>query len=435
MSLPAKTIEIIYLFLFIFAHGVLIMNTFRTTQYVLDDVFVRFWNSLSFARTSNRNLEGDFKNLRFATGQTLDYRLEERYLGGEGASATAEARVQVIRPLTISKQYRIMLEYTGFNLTFDRARDEPYLAMANEPRAKRLGNMVERFIADEFQTKTYQAVGTPGVPVDFNTILSADAYMTELAIPEDGKRYAGVAPRVAANLSNDLFNTFNNTVNTGALIDGFIGHLSGFDFFKTNFLKRQIAGAGQAGGSPPAGFKLGGTVTNGPITGGNTISVTGLVASTLAFAKGDIIEVDDAAGVFMVNPLTYESLEQRAQFVVTEDVISSGGGTADIPVNPTIVISGARQNISAAIPNGAQMLLRDSHNVSLAYHNQAIVFAAPPIKELRGGVEAVTRYSDLYKLAMTYTLGADIRNYEQLDRIDVICGVAINPEFAVRICS
>lgn len=410
-------------------------NLFRETQYVLDDVFVRFWNSLSFARTSNRNLEGDFKNLRFATGQTLDYRLEERYLGGEGASATAEGRVQVIRPLTISKQYRIMLEYTGFNLTFDRARDEPYLEMANAPRAKRLGNMVERFIASEFQTKTYQAVGTPGVPVDFNTILSADAYMTELAIPEDGKRYAGVGPRIAANLSNDLYNTFNNTVNTGALIDGFVGHLSGFDFFKTNFLTRQIAGAGQAGGSPPAGFLLAGTVTNGPITGGNTISVTGLVPGVVAFNIGDIIEVDDASGVFMINPLTYDSLEQRAQFVVTATVISTGGGTADIPVNPTIVIDGARQNISAAIPNGAQMLLRDSHNVSLAYHTQAVVFAAPPIKELRGGVEAVTRYSDLYKLAMTYSLGADIRNYEQLDRIDVICGVAINPEFAVRICS
>ncbi len=410
-------------------------NVFRETQYVLDDVFVRFWNSLSFARTANRNLEGDFKNLRFATGQTLDYRLEERYLAGEGATATAEARVQIIRPLSITKQFRTMIEYTGFNLTFDRARDEPYLEMANAPRAKRLANLVEKFIANEFQTKTYQAVGTPGVPVDFNTILTADAYMTELAIPEDGKRFCGVSPRVSANLNNDLYTTFNNTVNTGALIDGFVGHLSGFDFFKTNFLTRQIAGAGEAGGSPPAGFKLGGTVTNGPIVGGNTISVTGLVVSTLAFRKGDIIEIADASGVFMVNPLTYDSLEQRAQFVVTADVISTGGGTADIPVNPTIVIDGARQNISAAIPNGAQILLRDSHNVSLAYHTQAVVFAAPPIKELRGGVEAVTRYSDLYKLAMTYSLGADIRNYEQLDRIDVICGVAINPEFAVRICS
>lgn len=412
-------------------------NVFRETQYVLDDVFVRFWNSLAFARTANRNLEGDFKNLRFATGQTLDYRLEERYLAGEGATATSEARVQVIRPLSITKQFRTMIEYTGFNLTFDRARDEPYLEMANAPRAKRLANLVEKFIADEFVQQTYQAVGTPGVPVDFNTILTADAYMTELAIPEDGKRYGAVAPRTAASLSNDLYNVFNMTVNTGALIDGFIGHLSGFDFFKTNFLMRQIAGAGQLGGSPPAGFLLAGIVTGGPVSSGNSISVTGLgqAPGTVVFQKGDIIEVDDASGVFMVNPLTYESLQQRAQFVVTAQVISAGGNTATIPVNPTIVVSGARQNISAAIPNGAQLLLRADHNVSLAYHTQALVFAAPPIKELRGGVEAVTRYSDLYKLAMTYSLGADIRNYEQLDRIDVICGVAINPEFAVRICS
>lgn len=410
-------------------------NVFKETQYVLDDVFVRFWNSLSFARTANRNLEGDFKGLRFATGQTLDYRLEERYLAGEGATATSEARVQIIRPLSITKQFRTMIEYTGFNLTFDRARDEPYLEMANAPRAKRLANLVEKFIASSFQTQTYQAVGTPGVPVDFNTILNADALMTELAIPEDGKRYSGIGPRIAANLSNDLYTTFNNTVNTGALIDGFVGHLSGFDFFKTNFLSRQIAGAGEAGGSPPAGTKLAGTVTNGPIVGGNTISVTGLVPSVVSFNVGDIIYVDPGAGVFMVNPLTYDAIDTPAQFVVTATVIASGGGTADIPVNPTIVIDGARQNVSAAIPNGAQMFLYNSHNVSLAYHTQAVVFAAPPIKELRGGVEAVTRYSDLYKLAMTYSLGADIRNYEQLDRIDVICGVAINPEFAVRIMS
>src|SRR5690606_18796332 len=413
-------------------------NTFRTTQYVLDDVFVRFWNSLSFARTANRNIEGDFKSLRFATGQTINYRLEERYLGGEGAAATSESRVQIIRPLTIDKQFRIMIEYTGFELTFDRARDEPYLEMANAPRAKRLANMVENFIGKEkLWPATYQAVGTPGVPVDFNTILTTDAYMTELAIPEDGKRYCGVMPRIAANLSNDLFNTFNTTVNTGALIDGFVGHLSGFDFFKTNFLGRQIAGIGQAGGSPPAGFLLGGIVTNGPIVGGNTIVVgsLGQAPGAVVFNKGDIIEVDDSAGVFMVNPLTYEPLAQRAQFVVTAQVITADGSTATIPVNPTIIVDGSRQNISAPIPNGAQLLLRASHNVSLAYHSQAVVFAAPPLKELRGGVEAVTRYSDLYKLAMTYSLGADVRNYEQLDRIDVICGCAINPEFAVRIRS
>jgi len=409
-------------------------NIFETTQYVLDEVFIRYVNYLNFAKVANRNLEGDFKGLKYATGQTINYRLEERFKGGEGATATSEAVVQQIRPLTIDKQFHTMVEFSGFELTFDRARDEPYLDMMLNPRAKTLANLTESFIAtDNLQTEVYQAVGTPGVPVDFETITLADAYMTELGIPEDGNRYFANSPRVSASLSNELSSVFNQTVNRGALLDGFIGHLSGFDFFKTNFLKRQIAGAGDAIPLPvpEAGFKNGG-LTTGLVSGGNTITVaTTQPDGVVMFNEGDSIEVEN---VFMVNPLTYEALPQRAQFVVTADVVVAGG-LAVIPVNPEIVVSGARQNISAAIPAGAQVYLADDHNVSIAFHNQAIVFAAPAIKELKGGVEAVTSYSDLYKLAMTYTLGADIRNYIQLDRIDVICGVAINPEFAVRVRS
>ncbi len=412
-------------------------NTFQTTQYILDETFIRFINYLNFAKVANRNLEGDFKGLKYATGQTINYRLEERYLGGFGATATSEARVQVVRPLTIDTQFHTMVEFSGFELTFDRARDQPYLDMMLNPRAKRLANMVEQFIATtNFQTEVYQAYGTPGVAIDFNTVLQTDAYMTQLGIPEDGNRYWANPPAVSATLTNDLYTVFNMTVNRGALLDGFIGHLSGFDFFKTNFLQRQIAGVtGATGGTPPTGYSAAGIVTNGPITGGNTINVSGWTASTGALNVGDIITIDAASGVFMVNPLTYESQSQTAQFVVTAAVVADGAGLASITVSPTIVISGARQNISAAIPNGAQLYRANSHNVSMAFHNQAIVFAAPPIKELKGGVEAVTSYSDLYKMAMTYSLGADIRNYVQLDRIDIIAGVAINPEFAVRVLS
>ena len=411
-------------------------NTFQTTQYILDEVFIRFINYLNFAKVSNRNLEADFKNLKYATGQTINYRLEERFLGGYGATATEEAVVQVVRPLTIDTQFHSMVSFNGMELTFDRARDQPYLDMMLKPRAKILANNVEKFICSQnFQPAVYQTIGTPGVPISMQTVLNTDAYMTTLGIPEDGNRYFANSPGVSAAISGSLYTVFNNTVNTGALMDGFIGHLSGFDFFKSNFLIQQIAGVGQTGGTPPAGFTLAGTVTNGPITGGNTIVVTGTVANSVVFDIGDKIQFAASAGVFMINPLTYQNLSQTAQFVVTATVTSDGAGNATIPVNPTIVISGARQNISGAIPNGAQLLLALTHNESLAFHNQAIVFAAPPITELKGGVEAITTYSDLYKMAMTYTLGADIRNYVQLDRLDIIAGVAINPEFAVCVMS
>ena len=412
-------------------------NTFNVTQYILDEVFIRFINYLSYSKVANRNLESDFKNLKYATGQTINYRLEERFLGGEGASATDEDVVQVVRPLTINKQFHSMVSFNGMELTFDRARDQPYLDMMLKPRAKTLANKVEKFICtDNLQPAVYQTVGTPGVPVDFQTVLNTDAYMTELGIPEDGNRYFSNSPAVSAGLANDLYSVFNMTVNKGALMDGFIGHLSGFDFFKTNFLKRQIAGVGEVGASGVAGFKLAGTITNGPISSGNTFVLTGLVAGQAnPFNVGDKIQFAAAADVWMVNPLTYESLSQTAQFVVLTSTASDVGGNATITVSPTIVVSGARQNISTAIPNGAQLLLANDHNESIAFHNQSIIFAAPPITELKGGVEAVTTYSDLYKMAITYTLGSDIRNYVQLDRLDIIAGVAINPEFAVTVMS
>lgn len=405
-------------------------NQFQETSYVLDEVFIRFVNYLSFAKVANRNIEEEFKDLKFATGQTLNYRLEQRYLAEEGASATEDAVIQVIRPLTVDKQFHTMVAFTGMELTFDRARDKPYLDMMLNPRAKALANKVEKFIAtDNFQNKVYQAVGTSGVPVDFDVISIADAYMTELGIPEDGNRYLALPPRAAASVAQDLKGSFNMDVNRGALMDGFIGHLSGFDIFKTNFLTRRVTGAGQSGGSPPTGFKLSGIVT-GPISSGNTIPLTGLDAFA-EFKAGDLIQLADSADTFMVNPLIYDALSTAAQFVVVNDVTADAGGNVTLTVSPTIVISGPLQNISQAIPDMAQMLLRNSYNRGIAFHNQAIVFAAPPISELKGGVEVVTTYSDLYKLAITYTIGADIRNYVQLDRLDVLSGVEINPEFAV----
>jgi hypothetical protein len=414
-------------------------NSFQTSQYILDEVFVRFINYLNFAKVANRNLEGDFKSLKYATGQTINYRLEERFLGGYGATAQEEALVQVVRPLTIDTQFHSMVSFNGMELTFDRARDQPYLDMMLKPRAKILANNVEKFICStNFQPAVYQYVGTPGVAVSFATVTTADAYMTALGIPEDGNRYFACNPFIAAGLATSLSTIFNNTVNRGALLDGFIGHLSGFDFFKTNFLQRQVAGTpGATGGTPPAGFVAAGVITNGPISSGNSLVVSGVSTSVgqVLFNIGDIITIDASSNVFMINPLTYEPLKQTAQFVVTATVVGVSGGTATIPVNPTIVVGGARANISAAIPNGAQLYSAISHDYSMAFHNQAIVFAAPPITELKGGIEAVTTYSNLYKMAMTYSLGADIRNYVQLDRLDIIAGVSINPEFAVRVMS
>lgn len=416
-------------------------NTFQTTQYVTDEFLIRYINYLSFTKTADRQFENFFADAKYAPGSTINYRKEERYIGGEGATATEEDRIQVVAPLTIDKQFHVMTGFTGQELTFDRAMDAPYLNEMLNPQAKTLANKVENFVAAErFAKQTYHAIGNGGTALSISTILDTRAFMNQLAIPQDNERYLGINPMSSSAISNSLSNFFNSKVNEGALMDGFIGHLSSYDIFESNYLFRQVAGDGEAGGAPPSGYRLGGQITGGAVSSGSSLSLTGLDTSTRAFNEGDIIEIDDADAVYEVNPLNYQPVRnsagyQRKQFVVTANVDSDGAGAATVPISPSIVLTGPQQNISKAIPNGAQIFLKLDHDYNIAYHKQAIVFAAPRLAELKGGVEVATSYSDRYKMSITNTMGADVRNYKQLDRLDMICGVAINPEFAVRICT
>lgn len=412
-------------------------NQFRSTQYVLNVIFNKFFNECQLIKTSNRGIQDNFQSERYATGRTLNYRLMERYIVGKGATAEDQARVQVIRPLSITDQFHVMINQDGFELKFDRAADKPYIEMATKPIGLYLANAGESFLAEAAQTASYMAVGTPGVAVSFDTLLAARGYMVNMAIPQDGEWYGALDVKAGQAISSDLKGSYNNTVNRDALMRGFIDNLVDLKLFETVFLKRHISGAGEAGGSPPAGFKLGGTVV-GPVVGGNVINVTGLIADSIVFRKGDIIEVDDAAECYMINPLTRNHFGQRAQLVVTEDVLSDNTGAAVVPVSmdgPIITdIEDASRNLSAPIPNGAQLLLRDDHNVSLAYHRDALVFAAPPMYQLDGGVVTSQTTSDVYKLSLTMTRGSDVKNYKQRDRTDFIAGRAINSSFMVRIC-
>jgi hypothetical protein len=416
-------------------------NSITTTQYLVNETLVRTIQYTSFAKVANRQLEEEFMNLRVAPGRTLNYRIEMKFTAGTGSTAVPQPYNVIERPLTVNQQRWTMVNFDGFELTFDRVRDKPYLDQMLIPRARTLAYSAETYIAQQLQTNLSYSVGTPGVPITFATIAYANALASQLGIPQDGQRYFALNPMDSANLAITLQNSFNKDVNTGALMDGFIGHLSGFDFFVTNFLQVQIAGAGDSGTltTPPTGYVGAGVVTNGPITAGNEISVSGLstTAGVTAFNAGDLISIAVSGNTYLYNPDTQQTLTAYpAQFVVTAPVVTVGTtGTANVFVEPAIVTSGPSQNISQPIPNGAQLLLMKTHNVSVAFHSSCIVFAAPALKQLRGGVETATAFSNTYKFAIVYSLGGDVVNYRQNDRMDIIFGVAINPEMGILIVS
>lgn len=416
-------------------------NNISTTQYLVDETLVRTIQYTSFAKVANRQLEEEFLKLRVAPGRTLNYRIEMKFLAGTGSTAVPQPYNVVERPLTINQQRWTMVNFDGFELTFDRVRDKPYLDQMLIPRARTLAYSAEAYIANQLQTNLNYSVGVPGTPITFATIAAASALASQIGIPQDGQRFFALNANDSVNLAVTLQNSFNRDVNTAALMDGFIGHLSGFDFFISNFLQTQIAGAGDSGTltNPPTGYVGAGIVTNGPITSGNTITVSGVstTSGVVVANVGDLLSVAPSGNTFFFNPDTQQTLTNYpAQFVI-ESVVTTAGTSGDVTytVSPVIVTSGATQNISQPIPNGAQLLLMKTHNVNVAFHSSCIVFAAPALKELRGGVETATAWSNTYKIAIVYSLGGDVTNYRQNDRMDIIFGVAINPEMGILVVS
>lgn len=407
-------------------------NTFQNTQFVLDETLVKFANQLRLVKTAYRQFEKDYKNLPYSTGETLNYRLEENYLVAQGTTATPQDRIQRIRALTIEAQRHIMVNELSRELTLDRAKDPENLARMLAPIARNLANDAEKFLADKMKDAFFHAVGTPGTAISSPNLLNeARGFMNQLGIPEDGMRYTALTQNSMVTLANGVNNFFNKPINTQGLMQGLVGSLAEFDLLETIFLGRHQAGVG--GGNPAVAGRIPAGTVDGNIASGSAITVKALgfnIEGT--FLKGDVIEI---AGTQSVNPITKQTTNRNVQFVLTADAPqTSGTGTVTIQVSPEILLAPSPfQNMTGVLGDNFAITLFDSHEVNIAYHHHALVFAAPPMKHLVGGVVSQTAYNDRYAIALRYMQGGNITTDTQGDRMDYLPGATINPEFGVRI--
>jgi len=160
---------------------------------------------------------------------------------------------------------------------------------------------------------------------------------------------------------------------------------------------------------------------------GATISITNY------FLPGDVISI---AGVTSVNPLGRQSTGQNMQFVVTAPASSSGGGALTVSVNPTIVsdTSSPLQNVSNAIPDDAVVTMVPSYNVNVAYPARGLDIVCPPLYKLQVPFSSVAIDPET-GLSLAVTQSGDILGYQNLMRIDILCGFKWHPQYAVKLLS
>jgi len=288
---------------------------------------------------------------------------------------------------------------------------------------------MERDICSDAEQELYFFQGSAGSPINsFSSVDLAGAKLLEQGVNIASDAYLAMTVRDGSSLKSALLNNFTPVFNEEIVRQSAIGHLSYFDIFQSQNIVNHVAGAGPL-------LHSGDSLTvNGAVGSGNVIILAGATAGvTNYFLPGDLISI---AGVNSVNPLSRKSTGQNAQFVITQAANSSGGGAVTITVSPSIISSTSSplQNVDVPVPNGSAVTMVPSYNVNVAYPARALDIVCPPLYKLQVPYASVAVDPET-GLSLAVTQTGDILGYQNLMRLDILCGFKWHPQYAVKLIS
>ena len=401
-------------------------NQFITTQLVSNTALAMFANNSPFIMTGSRIYQDDFQNSGYKIGDTLQVRRQNNFIVGDGSTAVPQDIIETVENITIAHQYHALIAYTVQDLTL---RIEDFSRMFIQPAIQNIITQMERDICSDAEQALYFHQGSAGSPINsFSTVDLAGAKLLEQGVNIASDAYLAMTVRDGSSLKAALLNNFTPVFNEEIVRQSAIGHLSYFDIFQSQNIVRHQAGAGPT-------LTPGDTLTvNGTVTSGNTIILAGASAGvTNYFLPGDLISI---AGVHSVNPLSRQSTGQNMQFVITAAANSSGGGAVTITVSPSIISSTSSplQNVDGPVLTTSVVTVVPSYNVNVAYPARALDIVCPPLYKLQVPYASVAIDPET-GLSLAVTQTGDILGYQNLMRIDILCGFKWHPQYGVKLLS
>lgn len=379
-------------------------------------------NQLAFTRGVTRERAEFFKIGGMKAGQTVQVRKPNRYTVRTGLVMDAQDTTEETVSVTLQ-------DPIGVDMNFDSTE----LKLSIDDFSKRFLVPAMATIANKIDldglARYYEInnqVGTPGTtPATALSLLNVNRRLDEEAAPQDGTRMLCVDPAANAGLVDGLKALFNPQ---GKLSEQFQkgkmgNNVLGFGEIKMdqNIARHTVgayAGTPLTNGAGQTGASL--------VTDGWNNSITGLLK------KGDVITI---AGVNSVNPQSRQSTGVLKQFVVTSDVNSDGSGNATIPISPSIVATGAKQNVTNSAADGKAITVMGTasteYPINIGHHKSAFVLATVDM-EMPDGVWGAREVYD--GISMRIVRDFDITNSKHPCRIDVHYGwKCVYQELACRL--
>jgi hypothetical protein len=414
-------------FLFYGVFGKFFANTYLTIGMVTREALRVLVNNLTGAKHVNREYDEKFGVEGAKIGTVLNIRRPPRYLTALGQALVIEDATETSVPLVLNTQRHLGLAFTSQDLALSI---DDFSKRFVRPGIATLANFIDFDVLGQY-LNVFNEIGTPGtVPNLALTYLQAGQRLSEMAAPLED-RVLIISPGMNAVIVDALKGLFQSSERIREQYEkGMMGEGLGFDWYLDQNVRVQTVGT-YTGSTP---------VVNGAGQVGSSIVTGGWAVSTQILNIGDIITF---AGVFAVNPQNRQATQSLAQWVVTANVVSSGGGAATIPISgPSgngLITGGPFQNASASPANNAAISVQGASGTgptsrALAYHPDAFTLGMADLV-LPGGVDIAERASSKELAASLRLLRAYDINQDRFPfRADVLYGVAtLYPELACRV--
>ena len=403
-------------------------NTFQDPLWYLKEVGRGYENSLTFIAHVKRIASSEYKVEGAKVGNTVNYRLPPLFMVSDGQALDVQNIQNRSVPITLTNQKHVDMGWSTWQETteLNTAMEETKAA------GNALASVIDALAFSTVYKDVYNAVGTLGTtPTTRLTYLTAGRLLTDLAVTKQG-RNAVLDPEAAIQIADTVAAMFNpREESSEAFREGFMGKGLGLTFYEDQNVATFTSGAATGASTP---------IVNGANQTGSSLITSGWGAGTFAGVKGDMFTL---AGVYSVNPLSKKSTGRLQRFALTANV-SDAAGAATLSITPSIVTSGAYQNVSNSPANSAVLTYWNMaaggtfaatvSPTSMVFHPAAFAFVTADLVKPNGGANVERIGSPARGVALRMAEQWDVRTDQNITRIDTIVGAAtLDARFAVRV--
>lgn len=396
-------------------------NTNLTIDMITNEVLRIAHEKASFLGTINMQFDESYGRQGAKIGSALRIRLPDEYEVTDGRVIQVQDSVETSVTMTLATQKHVAMRFNSAELYTDI---DDFSKRKIEPAVARLISTVEADVLSGVTKLVPQVAGTAGTSMTNLSVPGlARAKLNQAQAPKDN-RYIQMDSVTMSSMVTGLAGLFQDSQQIKEQYrEGLIGRTAMADYYENERVWTMANSAGTAAVA----------LDTYTITDADT-AIT-VATTTTAWAAGTVFTIAD---LYDVNQETKAAYPHLKQFTVL-----AGSTATNILISPTIYITGARKNVGTS--TGADITpssyttktctivgsASTSYVQPLMYHRDAFAFVTGELPLMAGADRCVRKTAE--GLSMRVWTDSDIRNDEQITRIDILYGYqAIRSQWACR---